>query len=156
MNSYTSLKIGSLLLAVPSHEVAQISLTKDMHYESGFACIPYHTDLIRVISIDERFSSVRQGFCDIKSPYIITLACPDDDFRYSARIALQIEATAKIAIINSGQIPQTMKQIKSPINGWYVDQAKNRGFLTDTAALELFINHATQVFSDDGHSTMAG
>lgn len=157
VNSYTSLRIGSLLLAVPNYEVAQINSARDIHYESGLAYIPYQIKLVPVFSIDERFSSVRHGYADFNSQYVVTLACANDEFRYDPRIAIQVESTTRIAIVNSGHIPQTMKKRKSPISSWYIDQMNNRGFMTGTMAIEAFVTRTTKVYSNDReHSTLVG
>ncbi|MEJ2045473.1 MAG: hypothetical protein P8X74_09800 [Reinekea sp.] len=156
MNSYTSLQIGSLFLAIPGHEVAQISLSRDIQIESRIPYVTFQNQLIPVISIDERFSTLRYGTPDIGAKYIVTLGFIDHTLRFQPRLALQVESTFKSSIMVSGLVPQTMKKTKSPITGWFEDHLHNRGFLTHTAALEAFVNHATKVFSNENHSSLAG
>jgi hypothetical protein len=156
MNNYVSLKIGDLLLAIPGYEIAQINLSSDIQIQSGVACVSYQSDLIPVIRFNEELADVQQGSEAFPAKYVVTLIYPDEDFKTHARLALQVDLASKVSIIKNGSVPQTMKLAKSPILGWFEDSRNQRGFLTQTAAIESFVNHATQVKPNAENSTLAG
>jgi hypothetical protein len=156
MKSHIGIRIGSLYLALPGYEVAQINLTTDMTLQHGIACVTFQNRQVPVINIDEKFQTVRSGDGLSDSQYVITLACADDTLEFKPRLALQVNTVFKLDIKSRGHIPQNMKKAQSPIIGWFEDLTEHRGFLTNTNAIENFINHTARLNTNEQHHTLAG